>query len=409
MALAVGAPTGRSPRGWQWRLLTDLARLESGHTPSRQHPEYWGGDIPWISIPDAKRFHGRIIEETAESTNALGIANSSARLIPEGTVCLSRTASVGYVTVTGRPMATSQDFVNWICGDQLLPRFLQYLLIAEGQGLLRFASGAVHKTIYFPEVKAFHVCVPGVSEQRRIVAILDEAFEGVATAKAHAERNLRNVREVQDGYLANLFSSTQNWTMGPLSSFVESISTGPFGSMLHKSDYVDDGVPLVNPINIVGGSIVPTKEKQVDEATAVRLRSYLLRSGDIVVGRRGEIGRCAVVSDTQYGWLCGTGCFFIRPTSDVEPSFMAHLIRSAPYRTRLEALSTGTTMQNLSNGALSGLEVSLPSLAEQKRLLAAIDAVSFHTDQMNEIGKRKLAALDELKRTLLHQAFSGQL
>jgi type I restriction enzyme, S subunit len=157
LALAVGRPTSPAPVGWQWRALVELARLESGHTPSRRHPEYWGGDVPWISIRDAKAHHGRAIFETIETTNALGIENSSARILPADTICLSRTASVGYVVKMGKAMATSQDFVNWVCGDELEPDFLKHLLLAEGEDLLRFASGAVHQTIYFPEVKAFHV------------------------------------------------------------------------------------------------------------------------------------------------------------------------------------------------------------------------------------------------------------
>jgi type I restriction enzyme S subunit len=100
--------------------LTVLARLESGHTPSRKHPEYWGGNIPWIGIQDARANDGQVIEDTEEKTNELGIENSSARVLPEKTVCLSRTASVGYVVIMGRPMATSQDFVNWVCSTIFL-------------------------------------------------------------------------------------------------------------------------------------------------------------------------------------------------------------------------------------------------------------------------------------------------
>jgi type I restriction enzyme S subunit len=110
-ALAVGMPSTPAPEGRRWSPLTALARLESGHTPSRNHPEYWGGTTPWIGIQDAKANHGGRIEDTEQQTNELGIANSSARVLPENTVCLSRTASVGYVVVMGRPMATSQDFV----------------------------------------------------------------------------------------------------------------------------------------------------------------------------------------------------------------------------------------------------------------------------------------------------------
>lgn len=171
-ALAVGMPETPAPAGWTWRLLTDLARLESGHTPSRRRPDYWDGDIPWIGIKDATRNHGRTITETNENTNELGIANSAARILPTNTVCLSRTASVGYVVVMGRPMATSQDFVNWVCTDPLDYQFLKYVLIAEGDTLLRFASGSVHQTIYFPEVKSFHIALPPIDEQRAIVDLL---------------------------------------------------------------------------------------------------------------------------------------------------------------------------------------------------------------------------------------------
>jgi type I restriction enzyme, S subunit len=173
-SLAVGMPNQRAKKGWRWSLLTDLARLESGHTPSRRHPEYWGGAIPWLGIQDASERHGLTVSETRQHTNELGIANSSARVLPKNTVCLSRTASVGYVVVTGKPMATSQDFVDWVCSDQLDPHFLKYLFLAEGrERLLRFASGSVHSTIYFPEAKAFHICHPARDEQERIVAKLD--------------------------------------------------------------------------------------------------------------------------------------------------------------------------------------------------------------------------------------------
>src|SRR5262245_12449832 len=126
-ALSVGNPGGPTPDGWTWTLLSSVARLETGHTPSRQHPEYWDGDIPWIGIKDATRNHGRTLTDTSQHTNELGIAKSSARLLPANTVCLSRTASVGYVVVMGRPMATSQDFVNWVCSSALDHRFLKYV------------------------------------------------------------------------------------------------------------------------------------------------------------------------------------------------------------------------------------------------------------------------------------------
>lgn len=206
LALAVGLPACPAPPGWRWRALDELARMESGHTPSRRHPEYWGGTIPWISIRDAKANHGREIHDTLEKTNELGVANSSARVLPAGTVCLSRTASVGYVVVTSKPMATSQDFVNWVCGEELEPRFLQYLLIAEGHDLLRFASGAVHQTIYFPEAKAFYVCVPSRSEQIRIVDQLSDLNTEAQRLESIYQRKIAALDELKQSLLHQAFS-----------------------------------------------------------------------------------------------------------------------------------------------------------------------------------------------------------
>lgn len=165
----------------------------------------------------------------------------------------------------------------------------------------------------------------------------------------------------------------KGWTTKPLGEFVDAVSTGPFGSMLHKADYVEEGIPLVNPVNMVNERIVVDHSMLVSETTRDRLSRYVLKDGDIVVARRGEIGRCAVVGPDEDGWLCGTGSFFIRPSNQTDSQFLAHLLRSPEYRERLEASSTGTTMQNLSNTTLSSLLVSLPPLAEQQRIVGLLD------------------------------------
>lgn len=190
-ALAVGTGSRTPPDGWDWHLLTSLARLETGHTPSRKHPEYWDGDIPWIGIRDATGNHGRTIDDTAQHVTQAGIDNSSARLLPQNTVCLSRTASVGYVVVMGRPMSTSQDFVNWVCDQDLLDyRYLKYVLLAEKNAYGRFSHGTTHQTIYFPEVKAFHICAPDVDGQRPIADVLSALDDKI-------EQNHRTTRALE--------------------------------------------------------------------------------------------------------------------------------------------------------------------------------------------------------------------
>lgn len=192
--------------GWKWHRLTDLARLATGHTPSRYHKEYWQGDIPWLQLADIRVLDGHEAQDTAEHTNALGLANSSSVLLPKDTVCMSRTASVGFFTVMGRPMCTSQDFVNWVCGDTLAPWFLLYLLIASREKIRELGSGAVHKTIYFPAVRNFSVCVPPLAEQRRMAVRLKKQITAAETARAAAEAELAAINALPATLLRRAFS-----------------------------------------------------------------------------------------------------------------------------------------------------------------------------------------------------------
>lgn len=165
----------------------------------------------------------------------------------------------------------------------------------------------------------------------------------------------------------------KGWEVKKLGDVAYTISTGPFGSVLHKSDYVSQGVPLVNPINIVDEKIIPDPTKLISDITKARLSNYVLQEGDIVVGRRGEIGRCAIVGPNEAGWVCGTGSFFIRPLPIVSSHFIAQLIRSSVYRDKLEQASTGATMKNLSNTALAELLIPVPPLPEQQRIVGVLD------------------------------------
>lgn len=204
--LCVLKPEVAARKGWAWTPLTALARLESGHTPSRKRSEYWGGEIGWIGIKDARDHHGGVVYETRERTNSLGIENSSARVLPAGTVCLSRTASVGYVVIMGCDMATSQDFVNWICGDALSPNFLKYLLLAQGEEIRRFASGSVHQTIYFPEVKGFYICHPTREIQDEICRSLDRAYAEAKKLTAFYHEKVEDIADLRQSLLQKAFA-----------------------------------------------------------------------------------------------------------------------------------------------------------------------------------------------------------
>ncbi len=185
-----------------WMKLTDVARLVTGHTPSRRHPEYWGGDIPWISLTEIRSLDCKVAYDTSEHATVEGIAKSSAVIHPAGTVCFSRTASVGFVTMMGRPMSTSQDFVNWICGEQLNPTYLMFALRYSRESLRALSSGSTHKTIYFPTVEEFRAFIPPLSLQQEFADKLAQ----IETVRARMEAS----RVELDG----LFASLQNEAFG---------------------------------------------------------------------------------------------------------------------------------------------------------------------------------------------------
>jgi type I restriction enzyme S subunit len=185
------------PDAGQYVPLLSVARLATGHTPSRGIAEYWDGDIPWISLSDIRRLDGKIALNTEQQATAKGISNSSAVILPKDTVCFSRTASVGFATILGRQMATSQDFVNWVCGERINPLYLLAAFRASKQYLVAKSTGSTHKTIYFPVAKRFHVYLPPLSEQAKFGELMRLVWQQ------------KDVAEQQVSAADRLFSSLQ--------------------------------------------------------------------------------------------------------------------------------------------------------------------------------------------------------
>jgi type I restriction enzyme S subunit len=204
-ALAVGNPNTPLPEGWKWVPLVEIAKMESGHTPSRRHPEWWDGDIPWIGIVDAREHHCGVIVDTIQHTNEEGLANSASRLLPKGTVCISRTASVGYVVTMGQDMATSQDFVNWVPTPAVTSEWLNLIFIADAEGLRRFGKGSVHKTIYFPEWLSIHIGLPSVKEQFEIAVIVNEKITAMERLESEIDIQLLKAEKNKQSVLASAF------------------------------------------------------------------------------------------------------------------------------------------------------------------------------------------------------------
>lgn len=349
-------PTEPAPKGWKWRKLTDVARLESGHTPSRKRPEWWGGDVPWLALPDIRELDGKTAHETTEYTNELGLANSSARLLPEGTVALSRTASVGFVTVFGKPMATSQDFVNWVCGDELEPWFLAWALIASRDYLRSLSSGAIHKTIYVPTVQAFRLCMPPRVKQRRIVAELNSRRETVRSISRALNDQLHAFEHLHHAFSASLIPidveripAEQGWRLIPLGEAVEIImGQSPPGSKVNKEK---TGLPLLNG---------PTEFDRDPNGHPAPVQwtadvTKVAKPGDLLLCVRGATTGRRNWADRDY--CIGRGLAALRPRVDgLTRQLLGFTIDRIVHR--ILARSAGSIFPNISGAELAGISVA---------------------------------------------------
>ena len=174
----IASTVDRMPSHWKLVTLTKLAKLESGHTPSRQHPEYWNGTIHWLSLGDTAELKKLRVEKTSECVTQAGIDNSSARLLPADTVVLSRTAVRGLCSRLAKPMATSQDFVAFVCGPDVLPAYLVQLFRHMQREWRRLEQGSspTNKTLYFSAFKVLKILLPP-SEEQSVIAEIGESFD----------------------------------------------------------------------------------------------------------------------------------------------------------------------------------------------------------------------------------------
>ena len=207
----------------------------------------------------------------------------------------------------------------------------------------------------------------------------------IAAEKARlvAEKKIRKPKALPPIEAAEVpFEVPEGWALIRFGDAFNVIMTGPFGTALKKSEYVPDGTPVINPQNLKDRRIIPTPSTSIGPDTLQRLSTFKVELNDVVVARRGEMGRCAVVGPAESGWLCGTGSLVLRPACGIYPLFVALFLRSPHTVSTLGGESVGATMKNLNQRIMTRLQFGLPPLAEQHRIVAKVDALMGLLDRL---------------------------
>jgi type I restriction enzyme S subunit len=364
---------------WPVACLGDLCQINIGRTPSRSVPTYWeGGNNPWLSISDMGR--AKEISETKEGITDIAIRDCNMRLVQAGTVLFSFKLSIGKLGIAATQLFTNEAIASLPILDrsQLCEDYLFHAL-RQVSGRLVGDRAAMGITLNKASLAQIEIPLPPLEEQRRIAAILDKCNEIQVADRKRRE----TLRRFQASYFRYLFGepskATENWSLKTIASCCKSIQTGPFGSLLHQSDYIQGGIPILNPKHIVNGVVSCGENETITGDKAEELSGYRLEEGDVLLARRGEMGRCAAITRRENGYLCGTGSMFLRPLRDaLAPEYLAALLSSKYMRSKLERVAIGTTLLNLNSTIVGNVLIPVPPIELQfryARFLARLDAI----------------------------------
>lgn len=294
----------------------------------------------------------------------------------------------------------STGFCVLDCKEDTNPRFLFYYLQSRFfvNEMVSQATGASYPAVSDKIVRSAHIPVYSYDEQVVIADMLDKVTYIIAKRK----QQLAKLDELVKARFVEMFGdpvlNPYGFEKVPLSELAE-IKIGPFGSLLHKEDYIEGGHPLLNPSHIVDGNIVPDKKLTISDEKYNELEAYHLHFGDVVMGRRGEMGRCAVVMGE--GFLCGTGSLLIRTRGEVTADFIQKVISFPSFKKTIEDMAVGQTMPNLNVPIVSRFQVVKPPVKVQHRYYSFIGEI----DNLRQQVQKSIEKLKTLKGALMQQYF----
>jgi type I restriction enzyme S subunit len=385
--------------------LGDLCNVVGGGTPPKDRPDYYGGDIPWATVRDMRT---DVISETEFKITKAAVAASATNVIPAGNVVIATRVGLGKVCLIEQPTAINQDLRGVIPRDpqRLTVRYLYWWLKSVAHLIEKEGTGATVQGVKLPFVKSLGLPLRSLAEQRRIVAILDEAFEGIATAKANAEKNLQNARALFASALAKIFGA--DWPQVRIEDACQSImdcvnKTAPTVSeatpyKMIRTTNVRNGVVSLDSVNYVA-----------EDVYRVWTRRQVPSRGDVILTREAPMGEVGMLESDELVFLGQRLVSYRAEPTRLDGRFLLYALQSDPLQRQIHSLASGSTVQHMRVPDSKNLQLPLPGLQQQREAVNMLDAMREETIRLGAIYARKIAALVGLKNSLMQQAFSGRL
>lgn len=391
---------------WPTKSLGDVCHVIGGGTPSKDKADYYSGDIYWATVRDMR---SDVITDTECKITEAAVKSSATNIIPSGNVVIATRVGLGKVCLLGQDTAINQDLRGIVPIDHkaVAVRFLYWWLKSISDTIVAEGTGATVQGVKLPFVKSLKIPVPPHSEQQRIVAILDEAFDGIATARANTEKNLQNARALFESHLQSAFTQRgEGWVEERLDDVCDLITCG----VAARPHYVDVGIPFLSAKNVKRGKIIWSGYNCVSRKTHDELTKHNKPlMGDILYTRVGSYGEAAVIEDETEFSVFVSLTLIKTKKNRLNNYYLKYYLNSSEVKRLAKSSISSSGVGNLNVGTVREFPIPLPSLDEQVSIVAKLNAYSEEAQRLESICQRKLAALDELKKSLLHKAFNGEL
>jgi type I restriction enzyme S subunit len=428
---------GEVPEHWESKRLKYVASINDDALPESTPP---GFGIAYVDISSVEASAGIVAVEEMVFEDAPSRAR---RVVRDGDTIISTVRTylraIAPILALRSNLVVSTGFAV-VRPRSVAPGFLSYALRESRfvESIVARSVGVSYPAVNASDVGTISIPLPTASEQHAIAAFLDRETEKLDTLVEKKRALIGLLKEKRSALISRTVTRglppdaaraagldphpkltpsgiewigevPEHWDVKRL-KFVARLQTGPFGSQLHASDYVAGGAPIVNPSHLSNGCISPDPDITADEDTRMRLSRHVLAEGDIVLARRGEMGRCALVTEREGGWLCGSGSMRIRVEGHaMHPPLLAWALSTRGIQESLLLSSVGTTMDNLNREIVGDVSIPIPEIPEQRVIADYLDREAGRLDQMAARVEEAVERLQEYRAALITAAVTGKI
>ena len=398
--------------GWPLVKLGDICRIELGKTPSRGDASLWdkekSGSNIWLSIADLPLTGKPVMWDSKEYISQKGA--NLCKVIPAGTLMVSFKLSLGRLAYAGTDLFSNEAIASLYFGDnvEIAKDYLFWVLTGFDWDKAVGSDVKVKgKTLNKAKLKEIRIPLPPIPEQQRIVAILDQAFADIEKARANAEKNLKNARELFDNYLFGIFGRPhESWvetTVGDLCVKME------YGSSAKSQN--EGEIPVLRMGNLQKGEIDWTDLKY--SADPEEIKKYMLQKGDVLFNRTNSdehVGKTAIYRGEMPAIFAGYLIRVHRKQELLDGDFLNFYLNSSIARDYGKTvMSRSVNQANINASKLKEYPIIVPDMKTQKQLVSIFSSLEDELERLEKVYVRKLSLLDTLKKSLLQKAFSGEL